>query len=131
MSKLAVTVVAAVALGVAALGGALIATAAGDDDDDATTTFVTAPPPDAPPAVARPEIGDSTVDADDVPLGMAEARRAGDAAVAAVGGGTVTDVSRSDDPGETYEVEVLTDRGEIDVALDQNLDRVRNYAYED
>lgn len=131
MSKLAVAVVAAVALGVAALGGALIATAAGDDDDDATTTFVTAPPPEAPRAGARPEMGDSTVDVDDVPIGRAEARRAADAAVAAVGGGHVTDVSRSDDPGETYEVEVLTDRGEIDVALDQNLNRVRNYAYED
>jgi len=26
---------------------------------------------------------------------------------------------------------VLTDRGEIDVALDQNLQRVRNHAYDD
>ena len=71
------------------------------------------------------------VDDDDMPLGKTEARRVGRAAVKAAGGGTVVEIDRSDDPGETYEVEVLTARGEIDIALDQNLQRVQNLAYDD
>jgi hypothetical protein len=130
MSKLAIAAIAAVALGAAALGGALIAAAA-DDRDGATTTVVRAAPHDPDGAGARVEVGEPSVDTDDVPLGRSEARRVAEAAVIAVGGGSVTEVSRSDDPGETYEVEVLTDRGEIDVALDQNLQRVRNHAYDD
>ena len=132
MSKFVIAAVAALALGTAALAGALIAVAASDEEDDPTTTVVTAaqesPPADASTASRATE---PTIDADDMPLGKSEAKRVADAAATAVGGGSVTEVSRSDDPGETYEVEVLTDRGEIDVALDQNLDRVRNLAYQD
>ena len=43
----------------------------------------------------------------------------------------MTDLSRSDDPGEAYEVEVLTDAGEVDVALDADLNRVSNNPYDD
>ncbi|MFI5931759.1 PepSY domain-containing protein [Actinoplanes sp. NPDC051494] len=47
--------------------------------------------------------------------------RLGNAAVQAVGGGTVTDVDTSDDKGEAYEVEVRKQDGsEIDVALDKD-----------
>lgn len=52
--------------------------------------------------------------------------RAGSAAVEAAGGGTVTDSETSDDPGETYEVEVTKDDGtEVDVALDGDYRVVR------
>ena len=64
-------------------------------------------------------------------LGGSERERVGNAATEAVGGGTAVEVETSDDPGETYEVEVLTARGEIDIALDQNLQRVQNLAYDD
>jgi uncharacterized membrane protein YkoI len=51
-----------------------------------------------------------------------DADRVRDAAVRAVGGGTVTDAETSDDLGEAYEVEVRkADGTEIDVALDENL----------
>jgi uncharacterized membrane protein YkoI len=48
--------------------------------------------------------------------------RVGNAAVQAVGGGTVVDVETSDDQGEAYEVEVRKpDGSEVDVALDKDL----------
>ena len=48
--------------------------------------------------------------------------RVGNAAVQAVGGGTVLDVETGDDPGEAYEVEVRkADGSEVDVALDKDL----------
>jgi uncharacterized membrane protein YkoI len=56
----------------------------------------------------------------------ADRDRVGRAAVDAVGGGTAVDVETSDDPGEAYEVEVRgQDGAETDVALDENLDVVR------
>ena len=52
----------------------------------------------------------------------AERDRVGNAAIEAVGGGTVVDVESSDDRGEAYEVEVrLEDGSEVDVALDDDL----------
>ncbi|MBM2614924.1 PepSY domain-containing protein [Actinoplanes sp. LDG1-06] len=55
--------------------------------------------------------------------------RVGNAAVQAVGGGTVLDVETSDDPGEAYEVEVRkTDGSEVDVALDKDLKVVKQQA---
>jgi hypothetical protein len=133
-------VIAALVIAVAILGGALIINGGDDDGPEIATATVpvqptgsieagaTAPATTAPQGV---DLDDADPDPDDRPLGAAEARRAGRAAVAAVGGGTVADVDRSDDPGEAYEVEVLTDRGEIDVALDHNLRRVQNVAYDD
>lgn len=142
MKNLAKSTVALIAAGIviAALAGALIATAlSGDDDggdDDDRIALATSDTPAVDTEVAdaqtpAPDADDVVVDADDVPLGKAEADRVAKAAVAAAGGGTVTEVSRSDDPGEAYEVEVLTDAGEVDVALDEQLKRVSNSPYDD
>src|SRR5687768_6373474 len=52
----------------------------------------------------------------------ADRDRVGNAAVQAVGGGTVLDVETSDDAGEAYEVEVRkADGAEVDVVLDKDL----------
>lgn len=60
-------------------------------------------------------------DADDRVLSDNERASAEKAALKAVGGGTVTDVEASDDPGTTYEAEVRTDKGvEWDIDLDRN-----------
>ena len=62
-----------------------------------------------------------TATANETGVDGAERDRVGAAATEAVGG-TVVDVETSDDPGETYEVEVRLDDGsEVDVALDQDL----------
>jgi len=134
----AMLALAVVGIVLAGLGGALIANATNDDDDDSEpATAATLPAAEeaaiqaGPAAPANQPDRIVVVDDDDLPLGKAEARRVGEAAVKAAGGGTVTEVGRSDDPGETYEVEVLTERGEIDIALDQNLNRVQNLAYDD
>lgn len=58
-------------------------------------------------------------DADDRALSPAERTAAEEAALAAVGSGTVLQVEASDDAGEAYEVEVRADDGtEWDVTLD-------------
>ncbi|KAB2860704.1 MAG: hypothetical protein F9K43_22435 [Bauldia sp.] len=133
-------VIAALVIAVAILGGALILGGDGDDDDGSEVATVTLPVQptgmmeaggEAATAPQGVDPDEADPDPDDQPLGKAEANRAGRAAVAAVGGGTVVEVDRSDDPGEAYEVEILTDRGEIDVALDHNLKRVPNAAYDD
>jgi uncharacterized membrane protein YkoI len=69
-------------------------------------------------------------DADDRALGDTERAAVERAALAAVGGGTVTDAEASDDPGEAYEVEIRAADGtewtvELDAAyevLDQRAD---------
>ena len=133
----AILAIAVVGIVLAGLGGALIANATSDDDDSepAAAALPTADAAVTREAPASPSTGQAqpvvVVDDDDMPLGKAEARRVGRAAVKAAGGGTVVEIDRSDDPGETYEVEVLTARGEIDIALDQNLHRVQNLAYDD
>jgi uncharacterized membrane protein YkoI len=71
---------------------------------------------------------------DDAPLTGATLARASRSALAATGGGKVTDSSRSDDPDHVYEVEVrLANGDEVDVELDQkfvvmhqDLDRADN-----
>ena len=63
--------------------------------------------------------GDDGADADDRALSTEERQSAEQAALDAVGGGTVEQVEASDDRGEAYEVEVRTDDGsEWDVSLD-------------
>ncbi|MDY7088263.1 MAG: hypothetical protein SYR96_24540 [Actinomycetota bacterium] len=48
--------------------------------------------------------------------------KAGNAAVQAVGGGTVLDIEAGDDQGEAYEVDVRkTDGSEVEVVLDKDL----------
>jgi hypothetical protein len=126
MSKLGRPVLLALAAAIAALGIIAGATIDGGDDD----AVVTVPAPIGSPVADDGPATEATIEAEDG-IGTAEARRVGAAAVAAAGGGTVVEISRSDDPGETYEVEVITDRGEIDIALDDNLKRVANEAYDD
>jgi uncharacterized membrane protein YkoI len=59
------------------------------------------------------------IDPDDL-LGD-ELARASTAAIAAAGGGTVTDAERSDDAGHAFDVEVrMPDGSEVDVDLDAN-----------
>lgn len=57
-------------------------------------------------------------DDDDGPLTAEQVRRAGQAAVRVAGGGSVESAGRSDDLGESYEIEVVRAGREIDVALD-------------
>ena len=133
---------------VAAVGITLAVTSDDDDDDDEPDTIQTASVPD-PAASAAPtqddidvdandtvvdtdDTGDPVVDADDQPISNADADRASKAALAAADGGTVTDLDRSDDPGEAWEVEVTMDDGsELDVALDEKFNRVENTSYDD
>jgi hypothetical protein len=131
MSKTGWIVLVAAGLVAGLSGGVLLASGDGEDKN-------AAPPPAAATASrgAAGEPGPGTgasapVDPDDVPLRPREQRRVERAALALAGGGTVTEVDRSDDPGEAYEVEVVTGRGEIDVALDQDLRRVDNNRYDD
>ena len=80
---------------------------------------------------ATPDADDVTPDADDIPVDPADAKRASQAAVKEAGGGEAVSVDRSDDPGEAYEVEVLRDGAEYDVALDSRFKPVPNTAYQD
>ncbi|MQA75770.1 MAG: hypothetical protein GEU88_15755 [Solirubrobacterales bacterium] len=138
-----VAVIVAIGFAGVAIHGAL------DGDGDAVATFELADEsaapatdpahgaPDAPPAGAPS--GADVIDArdagitdpDDLPLGERERERVAGAALAIIGGGTVTDVDRSDDLGEAYEVEVVTAGREVDVALDHDLRRVANLRYDD
>lgn len=140
---------AAVVIGIvaAALAGALAATVLdGDDGPDeliaaapASSAQPVAAAADAEPVVQRPGAnqrpaprGDGRVyiEPDDRPIASAELDRVRDAAIAAVGGGIVTDIDRSDDLGTAYEVEVVQDTQEIDVRLDGDLGLVAQ-DYED
>lgn len=71
------------------------------------------------------------VEIEGVPRGFPERKllRVARAAVSVAGGGFVTEIERSDDPDEVWEVEVETDEGEIDVALNAKLARVPNRPY--
>lgn len=146
MKKFATPAVGLVAAGlvIAALAGALIATAANDDEDDRDDDRIAlesneGTPADAPataptPATSSTDVDGAdgvVVDADDIALTQREADRATKAAIAAVGGGTVSELSRSDDRGEAFEVEVQTSTGEVDVALDVDFNRVSNNPYDD
>lgn len=125
----ATVIVAVIALLGAALVGALIAIAAGGGRPEALTIESPAAAP-ADERGARPR-RDLDLD-DDRTFPRRRAREVAAAAVAALGGGTAVEVSRSDDPGESWEVEVIQpEGGEVDVALDSRLRRVPNAAYED
>lgn len=152
--KLGVPIGLLVVAGLIAAGllGALIASAVGGDDDDDNDAVVltTTATPSVDTGVdgtaplqgsggqsdqggqSTPDNGAVTViDPEDEPISPALADRVAKAAVAAAGGGTVTDLGRSDDPGEAFEIEVQTDTGEVDIALDENLNRVSNNPYDD
>jgi len=84
-----------------------------DADDDGRA--VTGSGPDASEAPAAPDAG--AVDPDD--LTGDELARASEAALAAVGSGTVTEAERSDDADHVYDVEVTREDGtDVDVDLD-------------
>lgn len=132
--KLGVPVAALIAGGIviAALTGGLVASSLSDDGEDEGVVVTSV----APAANAGPEYDDDQIEPatepDAMPLRGAEAKRVAAAAIEAAGGGTVIEAERSDDPGEAYEVEVMTDAGEVDIALDENLKRVSNSsAYDD
>lgn len=68
-------------------------------------------------------------DADDRVLTAAERASAEEAALAAVGGGTLLDLEASDDPGVAYEAEVLDkDNQEWDVDLDASFTVIDKFA---
>jgi uncharacterized membrane protein YkoI len=118
--------ITAIVVGALALGGAGAAYAVdefGDADDDRVAA---ASNTDRDGGTAIDD-GDATAttddrdarDADDVPLTDAEFDAASKAALAEAKGGTVTDVDRSDDPGEAFEVDVLLENGdELEITLD-------------
>jgi len=133
---------------VAAAVGVTLAVTSGDDDDDGTAEIAQAAsfaddaaataPADTAPVVDMDDSDDvndtpdPVTDPDDQPISDSEANHVSKAALVIAGGGTVTDLDRSDDPGEAWEVEVTTDDGsELDVALDENLNRVENTPYDD
>ena len=117
--------ITAIVVGALALGGAGAAYAVdefGDADDDRVAA---ASNTDRDGGAA---IDDDTTaaiddrnarDGDDVPLTDTEFDAASKAALAEAKGGTVTDVDRSDDPGEAFEVDVLLENGdELEITLD-------------
>ena len=106
--------------------GALAADALDDDDLPEVVTLQDGSAPE-PPA-ATPE---SAVDSDDRPLSPAQETRASAAALKVTKGGQVAELDRSDDPGEAYEVEVIKDGREYDVALDAEFRPVPNRRYDD
>jgi len=111
-------VAALLALVVIAGAGVLIAGALGEDDLPEVVTRSERPPePDN--------------DSDDAQLSAREERRASAAALKVTGGGTVAELDRSDDRGEAYEVEVIKDGREHDVALDADFRPVPNARYGD
>jgi hypothetical protein len=110
----ALAVVAALVL---AAGAGAVAVMALDDDPDVVIRETGAPAPAGTPG------GDDT---DDAPLSADEAERAEAAALRVTGGGEVVELDRSDDPGEAFEVEVVQDGRETDVALDEDFRPVPN-----
>ncbi|UJA19014.1 hypothetical protein HJD18_01515 [Thermoleophilia bacterium SCSIO 60948] len=152
MSKAAMIGIGAVALIVAAVIGGIGASLIGDDDNDAEETVYveqagSAPTSAAPGDAAQGgaidpddagEVADAAdvetggVDVDDQPIPAGERAQAERAVLQIAGGGTITDLSFSDDPGERYEAEVVRDDGsEVDIALDERFDEVPNQPYED
>lgn len=107
----------------ALLGAAALALAAG------AAVFVLAPGSGEPgagsaptPAADRP----SRTPASGGPISGAEFDRVRKATLDATGGGELTEIHRSDDPGEAYEVEVRRAGREIDFALDDELQRIND-----
>jgi len=121
---IAAALVAAGAFGAAV---ALIATDAEEKPEIATVAV----PDGLDAATGTGPASPIALDPDDVPLGRSEAAKVERAALRITGGGTISEFGRSDDPGEAYEVEVLTPTGEVDIALDDNLERVPNHSYDD
>lgn len=127
----------------AALGGALLATVVSADDKPAEVVTIerSAPnqaaggavaerPARSRPPASRERAAGLYIEPDDRPIGQAELDRVRDGALAAVGGGIVTDIDRSDDLGVAYEVEVVENGMDVDVHLDGDLNPVAQ-SYDD
>src|SRR5690242_19882768 len=94
---------------VALVGGFFIGQAVlGDDDDDGERIVRISTGPTGASDGAQPQT-ELSIDDDGQTIGDDEIRAIGAAATKATGGGTVSDIERSDDPGEAFEVEVLKD----------------------
>lgn len=78
-----------------------------------------------------PNEGSLSIEDDGRPISNDEVRRIVKAATAVMKGGRVSEIERSDDPGEAFEVEVVGRNIEIDVALDEDLNRVTNQRFGD
>ncbi len=90
---------------------------------DVDTNDANAAPTEDPSESSSPT--DAATD-DDAPLTGKTLDQASKAALAAAGGGTVTDTSVSDDADHAYEVEVTLDNGDqVDVDLDEAFKVVR------
>jgi uncharacterized membrane protein YkoI len=103
-------------------------TPAADDDRDDDDSLGSDATPTPAAGSGRDDSVDGSVDdaTGDDDLTGADYDRAAAAALAAAGGGTVTDADRSDDAGVAYEVDVRLDDGtEVDVDLDQAFGVVR------
>ncbi|WP_395640643.1 hypothetical protein [Pseudolysinimonas sp.] len=87
-----------------------------DSDDDSSSAPSTAPSPSS-----------SWSSSSDGPISDAEYAEVSAAALAAVGGGTVTELTRDDDPGKAWEVEIRLDNGdeaEVELAADLSVLRI-------
>lgn len=113
-----------VVLSLVVVGGALAVVSLGRDGPREVVTLQPDPAPRAP----MPEVA---VERDEGALWPEEERRARAAALRVTSGGAVSEVDRSDDPGEAYEVEVIKDGREFDIALDLDFRQVRNRRYDD
>ena len=91
----------------------------GDDDDSASPRPSSSDDSASPSPSSSDDHGGRDVSDDDY-------ARVSAAALAAVGGGTVTELKRDDDPGVAWEVEIRLDNGdEADVELADDLSVVR------
>lgn len=101
-------------------------------EDDREIAEVVVPAGGSPGVLADGEaVAPERPDRDDIKQGSSEFVRVAEAARGAVGGGTVLSIERSDDLGEAYEVEIMTSKSEVDVALDRNLRQVPNLRYDE
>lgn len=100
------------------LGGATVAVAASartSDDQSLTRMGVSV---DRPVQVSTPTGPEQDDDSNLAPLNTADRDQAANAALAAVGQGTVSEVERENDGNVAYEVEVRLDNGsEVEVGL--------------
>ena len=106
------------------LVGALVVGSLARDDRPEVVTLQGGSASTAPTA-------DPAIDRDDRQLSPEQERRASAAALRVTEGGTVAELDRSDDPGEAYEVEVIKNGREYDVALDAEFRPVPNRRYDD
>lgn len=123
----AVTGIAVLGLGI---GGFALADTLDDANDDDRVVITSGDTPVAVPSGEATNGADPSPsfsnDDDDRPISEQEYAEVSAAALAATGGGTVTELKRDDDPGKAWEVEVRLDNGDdADVELDADLTVLR------